>query len=92
METFEDRKLLHERTVMDEFQAEVEVVISFKTRVKGSFNPNYKTAQEVAEKEAIDKIYDQIPIAWFKESEPVVDSFCKEFEITGQAPEVDDDH
>jgi hypothetical protein len=93
METFEDRKLLHERKEkMKRYRALVEVVTSHYIVVDGAFNENYKDGKEHAERTAEDLTYDQMPSKWCKEGDVTVEGFCKELEIIGEEPEeVDDD-
>jgi len=77
---------------MHQFKAMVEITLKFRVPVKGGFNHNYKCGREVAEQFAIDEHYDDIPMRWFKEMEPIVDAECIEYELVGhEAEEADDD-
>ena len=93
METIIERKCWHEKEVtVHRFQAEVEVVIKIRRKVKGSFNANYKSGMEVAEELAIDETWDEIPQGWDVSSKDL-DAFCVRgtYELLDSEPEVDRD-
>jgi hypothetical protein len=77
---------------MHQYKAVVEVVVSFKIAVEGAFNSNYKSGRDVAEQNAVEIVFDQLPNSFFKLGEPMIDAFCKEYELTGdEAEEVEDE-
>ena len=62
MESFEDRKCLHDKNVR--YKAVCRVSVEFFLPVSGEFNPNYKDGIDVAEDQASDIAWDSIPDKW----------------------------
>lgn len=76
---------------MQKFEAVVKVTLTVSVKVKGSFNGNYKDGRSVAEDQACDKVWDEMPSGWMKEVEPEISADCVEYEGLGEEREVERD-